>query len=248
MRAKQGLARGKVIAPAVAFGMLLLLSASQAHAVLLFWENFEGYNYFPDQKPVGDYVNLGLPQISEGAAEVWYGGRFQSGGGSLGRDLGVQRWGGSGNGSHTGRFGDNAGMFLKLSTIGHDNVELSFDWRTFLAEGSDRLRVGYYAGGIGFGGDRLRDFSLLGPAWSQWTQVVAGQGNSWRHENVALPGGSSDLWVAFWMQGGDLDLGKVDNVRIRAQVDPVPEPASLILLGGGLLALAARGMRKKLGS
>jgi hypothetical protein len=246
MRTKQGLARGKAAALAVVFGTFLLLSASQAQGVLLFWENFEGYTRFPDQKPYGDRVNLGLPESPEGASELWYGGRYGWGGGSLGSDLGVQRAGGNGNYTRVGRMGDRAGLLLRIGTTGYDNVQLSFDWRTFLAEGDDKFRAGYYVGDLAFGGDRMRNFNFFGPAWPQWTQLTTGKANTWHHAEHTLPGGAEDLWVALWMDGGDLDFAKVDNIRIDSGVtEPVPEPASLMLLGGGLLALAAGGMRRR---
>ena len=44
-----------------------LLFSLPARATTLFWEDFEGYSHFPSQIPLGDPVNVGLPEISEGA-------------------------------------------------------------------------------------------------------------------------------------------------------------------------------------
>jgi hypothetical protein len=79
-------------------------------------------------------VNPGLPKISEGANEHWYGVRFQTGNGTIDQDLAVQKFGGGSNSSHTGRAEDDAGLMLHISTLNMDSVSLSFDWRTFLAE------------------------------------------------------------------------------------------------------------------
>jgi hypothetical protein len=52
-----------------------------------------------------------------------------------------------------------------------------------------------------------------------------------------LPSGVAYLYVAFWLDNGEGDNGKVDNVHIQGTL--VPEPAALLLLAP-LAWLAAR--------
>src|SRR5262245_7668620 len=94
-----------------------LLSGAPARATSLFWEDFERYTSFPSQIPQGDPVNVGLPEISEGAKQLWYAARFEApasrcSDGTLGCDLTVQRFGGTGNLSHVARFEDDGGLLL----------------------------------------------------------------------------------------------------------------------------------------
>ena len=55
-----------------------LALASPAAATTLFWEDFDGYWKFPSFDPAFDPVNLGLPEVSEGADELWFGARFET--------------------------------------------------------------------------------------------------------------------------------------------------------------------------
>ena len=66
--------------------------------------------------------------------------------------------------------------------------------------------------------------------------------NTWNHSTFSLPDGQASVWVAFWLDNGEHDYGKIDNVVVTA----VPEPTSILLLGLGLLAfgLNARGRRR----
>lgn len=206
-------------------------------AVTLFSETFDGYTYFPSQIPSGDYVNQGLPKqtptSTEGSDEYWYGGRFQSGGGTIDSDLFVQKVGGGTNSTPVGRFEDDAGLLFHISTVGYDVATLSFDWRTFLAETTDKFIVGYYAGNINFTSDYY-DFNTTAPNWSAWTQLLAASGsNAWNDESYNLPVGQSSLWVAFWINDGEGDYGKVDNVLVMG-TPVIPEPSSIVLavIGG----------------
>jgi hypothetical protein len=126
------------------FALAALLAGLPARATTLFWEDFEGYTHFPSQIPLGDPVNVGLPEISEGADELWFGARFQTpssacSGGSVGCDLTVQKYGGSTNPSHVARVSDEAALLFSIDTTDFENVVLSFAWRTFSASSGDKL-------------------------------------------------------------------------------------------------------------
>jgi hypothetical protein len=221
-----------------------------AEAATLFAENFQGYTSFPAQIPAGDPVNPGLPVWWEGAHETWYGARFDwpDDGTSIDDDLAVQKYGGGSNSTHTGRVTDSAGMLFHVSTVGYDSVTMSYDWRTFLASGNANIKVGYYVGNLAghLEVDLIPDFANFhtefGVNWwnDAWVQTTSGQNNNWQHQNVNLPAGQADVWVAFWMDGSNCEYGKFDNVIVKG-TQTVPEPSSIFiaLIGGGLCACVA---------
>jgi hypothetical protein len=229
---------------------VLTLGAAPAYAVTLFHETFEGITQFNEEAPENDDINAGLPLVSDGAMETWYGGRFQAGyTGTIDQDLATQKIGGGSNNTHTGRVEDEAGMLFKVDTSNLGTATLSFDWRTFSASSADRLKVGYYVGEIAFGSGRYYDFvadSFFNPlpnnteanneGWTtRWTQLLSGVGNTWTSQSYALPVGQQTVWVAFWLDNGEEDYGKFDNVLVTGNV-AVPEPGSVMLaaVGAGL--------------
>ncbi|HEU4430491.1 MAG TPA: PEP-CTERM sorting domain-containing protein [Myxococcota bacterium] len=233
----------------------LALSAQSGSAVTLFSEDFDGYTSFPVQYPSGDYVNPGLPNMAEGADETWYGARFEGllGGTplSIDSDLAVQRFGdsfdgtGPGNQTPVGRFEDDAGLILQVSTVSFTSAMLEFDWRTFSTSTSDLVRVGYFASATPipftlYSGSHYLD-ARTGPyAWSNWTELmVDGQQGTFEHESFSLPTGVAYLYVALWMDDGEGDFGKLDNVVVTA----LPEPTTGLLLALGLAGVAARRRR-----
>ncbi len=247
-----------VVPKLAALTLLLGLSAANnAQAVTLFSENFEGYSSFPNFDPFLDPVNSGIAKIGEGAQQTWYGARFDGSGSnllSIDGDLAVQEFGGgilSANTSHTGRVADDAGMLFKISTVGYSNVNLSFDWRTFLVGTTDRIVVGYHVGSItDFGADFsgsacagngengcYADLRTGANSWANgWTELMReSASNSWNSENFALAAGESEVWVAFWMDNGNGDYAKFDNVLVTATPVPEADTYAMLLAGLGLV-------------
>jgi hypothetical protein len=244
---------------AVAFGLVgLHFSTADTSADTLFGETFDGYTSFPSQIPSNDYVNKGIPEISEGADQLWFGARFQTGDGTVDSDLFVQKFGdwtgntpGSyGNVTPVGRFEDDAGLILRINTAGYTEVTLDFDWRTFSTGSGDKVTVGYFVGEVGFntGANRYMDLTTTGSnsayAWTSWTQLMSKEdgGYPFDHETFTLSAADNagTVYVAFWLNNGEGDYGKVDNVFITGNPIVVPEPTALSLGLIGILALVAR--------
>ena len=116
--------------------------------------------------------------------------------GTIDQDLAVQKIGGGTNLTPVGRVEDDAGIVLKINTIGYTNTVLDFDWRTFQAETTDRFRVGYYVGAIpGFTSSDYFDAVSTIYAWSAWTPLLgASSSNTFTHQTYALPNNQSTVW------------------------------------------------------
>ena len=229
-----------VLARALTLGLAAFAGAGRA--ATLFHEDFDGYTSFPAQDPIGDPINPGLPKQSEGADSKWYGIRFEvpTTGGSLDGDLAVQKQGSSTNLTPVGRVEDEAGIVFEINTVGYSGVTLEFDWRTFQVSGVDRLRAGYYVGDIpAFASSDYFDALLTAYAWPAWTPLLSGKGDTFHHESFSLPSGKPSLWVVFWLDNGEGDFGKVDNVNVTASA--VPEPSLLPLLA----VAGAAGARRR---
>ena len=132
------------------------------------------------------------------------------------------------------------------------NVRLCFHWRTHKEESGDKLKVGYTTNDgddvldyfdLSGNGDRDRDFvnedfgGSHDDAVDWWddnftTLLFGRHHNSWKSEEFVLPNNLPSIWVAFFMDNGDGDFAKIDNIIVKA--DPIPEPSTmaLLLLGG----------------
>ncbi|MBT8143405.1 MAG: hypothetical protein KJO55_01820, partial [Gammaproteobacteria bacterium] len=148
---------------------------------------------------------------------------------------------------------DDAGLLISFDASLYTDVTLQFDWRTFSAGSSDELVVGMYVGDldgdhpIGFvdGQIDLRPTSHGGPAdgafnWEGggWIELFrGGPNNSFSTELLSLAeaAGAGEVWLAFWMDGGEHDFFKIDNISVTAAV--VPVPPAVLLMGSALLGL-----------
>ncbi len=228
-----------------------------AGVITLFDETFESYTGFSSG------TNQGIPLESEGADETWYGGRFevydtQSGPYSLDYDVAVRYV----SGDKYARFEDEAGILFKVNTVGLTEATLSFKWKTHLEGSTDRFVAGYYVGndlGFDLGANRRRDFfedfggfgGMPGSqddvvAWwsTQWETIIRSGGNGGWYDVVydlepdALD--QAEVWFAFWMDNGEGDYGKVDDVLLTG----IPEPTTMLLLAIGATGLLHRRSKK----
>ncbi len=188
-------------------------------------------------------------------------------------DVGVQETGGGSNQTHVGLAKDDSGLIIKFDASGMENVTLSFDWRTFKVGSSDKFVVGYFVGDLlagktnGFNDYREINLSPAGNASPQtgggedgswnwdpvndgndgdWIELLRGNAsNSWDSETFSLDlaDGESEVWLAFWLDNGDHDHGKFDNVLVTGNA-VVPVPAAVWLFGSGLLGLVGIARRK----
>lgn len=173
-----------------------------------------------------------------------------------------------------GRLEDDAGIIFKLDPedgIGYENITLAFDW---LVEGamnnpedpSDSLVVGYYVGDLeadmgAFDANNERDFYAdLGHQgvkdwWADdWNEIFRNDEqspNGFRSEILTIAdiidadiSTVDEIWIAFWLDNGNNQYSKIDNIVVEATL--IPEPSTALLLGfAGLLAKGYRGYRKK---
>jgi len=254
-------------ASALIFTLPLLLGCSLTYAAtVLFSESFDditaGYDDINGQQfgvPLND-VGPGPDGVAntldDGADNDWYAARFESdfGGNGPKADVGAEETGDDRTpDSPVGLVEDDAGLLVQIDTTGLENLTLSFDWRTGNTNDlNDKLTVGYFVGDLGATADADRQFDLIGQ-WTSWTQLMSeqspGTGNPWSSENfslAALADDSPSVWIAFWMDSGEGQLGKFDDVVVMGdQISSIPIPASVWLFGSGLLGLVGMARRKK---
>ena len=96
-------------------------------------------------------------------------------------------------------------MTATFSTIGYQNIVLSYDARTRNAEFKDKLRVKWRIG-------------TFGP----WTEVNAINNNSWLHYTHNLVGAQNKSVIQIiFIMNCDHDYGLVDNVLVTGETNNI---------------------------
>lgn len=101
--------------------------------------------------------------------------------------------------------------------------------------------MGYFVGSItGFAGDRTKN--MIGE-WGNWTEILVGNSNTWLHDVEPLPAGQASVWVAFWLDNGEGDFLKIDNIHVHGT--QVPEPTTFVMAGMGAIGIGCVALRRR---
>ena len=55
--------------------------------------------------------------------------------------------------------------------------------------------------------------------------------------------GGNVVYIAFWLDNGEHDLGKFDNVLVQAEL--VPEPTTFVMAGIGAVGMGLVALRRR---
>jgi len=145
--------------------------------------------------------------------------------------------------SMTGQNDGNRYMFLddgavvaaRVNTTGFNSIKLDLAIRSKDFESDDRMYVGWMV-------------SAVQPtSWNNFNQLDSLPFNeTWTNKHYVLgseAANTQDLWISFYIQGGEADQLFADNVLVSGTASAVPLPPSVWLLGAGLVGLI--GLRRK---
>ena len=243
-------------------------TVTQAAAVELFKETFDNIDFTgvvsSDPRRFGVPTTTGQSDSNTAtigtADRDWYAARIERhDDGNPYQDVGVQKFGGSTNATPVGIAEDDAGLLARISTLGYTGITLSFDWRTFSANSGDELVVGYFVGDLlgtvpgSLQSTSTRSLDLRTTAdggmdggwnWTAgWTELLRdGPSDSFTHEMFNLTGADNqaNVWLAFWLDNGEGDFAKIDNIIVTGLVVPLPAPLVLLISGLAGIALLRR--------
>jgi hypothetical protein len=158
----------------------------------------------------------------------------------------------------TGNSGTISNWLITPEFLFADGDSLTFSTRTVIApEYPDRLEVRFSAAGassnVGSTSASVGDFTTLLLSVNPGL-TISGYPNGWTEYTVSLSGLSGDVPGRFAFRyyvtnagllGANSDYIGIDSVRLDVQ--SAPEPMTMLLTGGSLIALAAWTRRRRIG-
>ena len=239
---------------------LMFISISAEASIEIFREDFNGYTGTfsgPSNDLGGHRTKFGIPTQAAGAdSDLWLAARFEYGGGSIIDDVGVLEFASGGAYRNpAGRVDDDAGLVIKLDLTDYTDIELAFDWRTYNTESNDRFVVAYYREGDSLGEPHNAYDWFSDPSFGNGDMSASdpqGQANPWyvtnwtevhrdtsptsfqQESGIDIVGGAV-TYIAFWLDNGNHDLAKFDNVVVTGVENPpggggvVPEPTTFLV-------------------
>jgi len=144
------------------------------------------------------------------------------------------------------------GYFVGDITQGHPDGTFAID-RTIDLRNQKHFTSGTETSGI-YDGAWNWSVDAWGGNTGNWIELMrADSGGVWQTGQtfeLTAAADQAEVWVALWLDAGEADLGRIDNVSLTG-VSSVPVPAAVWLFGSGLLGMAGiarRGSRKRAAS
>ena len=107
---------------------------------------------------------------------------------------------------------DDAKLYKQISTAGYENINFAYCRRTYSAGSNDELRIGWKTGSYA-------------SSCGSWNELEWVRTDTWSCVDFDLLSSADDtaIYIAFYMDDGEGDDGRVDNVVVSGDVIPEPE-------------------------
>lgn len=105
---------------------------------------------------------------------------------------------------------DDVAIYHEVDTTGYENIEFEYCRKTHSVGTNDRLKVGWKEAPLGAITSSLTYWD------NNWNQLESMQSSSWSCTSFSLGSNAEDttIYIAFFLDNGENDFGKVDEVRV----------------------------------